>query len=65
MSAAHSLSPEERAIVDAAARIWNDFLDLPIEHPCDRQEFCAAVHAVQALVLMRPGRRAYNADAAP
>lgn len=61
MTVAYELTPDERAIVDASAALWNAFLRLPVEHPCDRQEFCAAVHALQTLILMRPGRRAYNA----
>ncbi|UNA05728.1 hypothetical protein PQA65_gp14 [Yersinia phage vB_YenM_42.18] len=36
---------------------WNQYLQLPIEHPCERDEFCRAIHACQGIVLARPAIR--------
>ncbi|WP_054892291.1 MULTISPECIES: hypothetical protein [unclassified Pseudomonas] len=54
-------------LTDAEARIarmlgdaWNAYLELPVEHPMDRGEFCTSIHRCQDQVLARAGRRALN-----
>lgn len=54
------LTDQERAASEALAAAWNAYLLLPIEHPDDQDEFRRAIHAAQAKVLMRPGRRQVN-----
>lgn len=54
------LTDQERAVVDALAEAWNRYVDLPIEHDDDQDEFRRAIHAANAKVLMRPGRREYR-----
>jgi hypothetical protein len=54
------LTDQERAVVDALADAWNRYVELPIEHDDDQDEFRRAIHAANAKVLMRPGRREYR-----
>ncbi|WP_448645377.1 hypothetical protein [Pseudomonas mediterranea] len=56
------LTDREAFIVHLLAGVWDEYLKLPAEHPMDRAEFCHAIHAVQDMVLARPGRRAINAQ---
>lgn len=55
-----NLTEDERAVVDALAAAWNRYVALPIEHQDDQDEFRRAIHAANAKVLMRPGRRQYH-----
>lgn len=55
-----NLTESERAVVDALAAAWNMYIALPIEHQDDQDEFRRAIHAANAKVLMRPGRRQYR-----
>lgn len=54
------LAPEERAVVEALTQAWNLYVALPVEHGDDQDEFRRAIHAANAKVLMRPGRRELN-----
>lgn len=54
------MSEQERKIVEMLGEAWNAYLLLPVEHPNDHAEMMRAIHAAQALVLMRMGRRALN-----
>lgn len=56
-----ALTDQERGVVLALAEAWNRYVDLPVEHGDDMDEFRRAIHAAQAKVLMRPGRREINA----
>lgn len=58
------MSEAEKRVVMMLAEAWNAFVELPIEHPADRPEFCGAIHVAQNIVLSRPGRRELNGDAA-
>lgn len=60
MGAVAIVTDEERAVAVALADAWNAYLKLPIEHPNEQPEFCAAIHACQNIVLSRAGRRAIN-----
>lgn len=53
------LTDDERAVIDALAEAWNRYVTLPIEHDDDQDEFRRAIHAANAKVMMRPGRREY------
>ena len=48
------LSPQEKIIIDHLANAWNTFLELPILHESDREEFMRAIHQAQLLVMARP-----------
>jgi hypothetical protein len=50
----------ERRVVMLLAEAWNAFLELPVEHPSNTDEFCRAIHAAQDKVLARVGRRDLN-----
>lgn len=55
------VTPQEAAIADALGEVWNRFLDLPVEHPGDNEEFCRGVHILQRQITSRAGRRAMRA----
>ena len=54
------LTLEEAKVARKLAEAWNLFCELPVEHADDTEEFRRAIHAAQAKVLMRPGRRQIN-----
>lgn len=54
------LTDAEASIARLLAEVWNAYLELPVEHPMDRGEFCASIHRCQDQVLARAGRRALN-----
>ena len=54
------LTEQEAKVVQMLADAWNEYMELPVEHPMDRQEFCTAINACQDKVLARAGRRAIN-----
>ncbi|MFS2159197.1 hypothetical protein ACCD10_17835 [Pseudomonas sp. Pseusp122] len=56
------VTDQEARLVGLLAQVWNEFLQLPVEHGSDQLEFCAAVHACQDKVLARAGRRAINSN---
>jgi hypothetical protein len=53
------LLADEQRVMDLAVELWAAWLALPIEHPQDRAEVCAAVHRVQDLLAVRIARREY------
>jgi hypothetical protein len=59
------LTLEERVVIRRLAGAWNAFLNLPVEHDDDVEEFRRAIHAANAKVMMRPGRREYNDSPQP
>lgn len=61
MAVKFDLTEQEKAVVLALAEAWDMFLMLPVEHADDTEEFRRAIHAAQAKVLMRSGRRQINA----
>jgi len=56
------VTSEEEAVVSLLAQAWNAFLALPLEHPCERHDFCNVVHQAQNIVLGRAGRRQINRE---
>ena len=54
------VSADEEHVARLLGEAWDAFVRLPIEHPADRRDFEAAIHAAQALVLARAGRRQVN-----
>lgn len=51
------LTDKEENLIIALADIWNEFLQLPNEHPCDNQEFCSLIHHAQRMIECRSVRR--------
>lgn len=54
------MTDEERALVLALAKVWDNFLALPAEHDDDTQEFRQGIHFLQRMILARPARREIN-----
>lgn len=50
------MTDQEKEIIDLTAEIWNKYIQLPVQHPCDRDEFCKALHICQHLVMIRETR---------
>jgi hypothetical protein len=51
------LTDPELDVVNAISEAWNLFLQLPVEHDDDIEEFRRLIHAAHAKVLCRPARR--------
>lgn len=60
MTKTAAVSDKEEQIALQLGDIWNRYLELPIEHPMEQDEFCRGIHVLQHLVLCRAGRRAIN-----
>lgn len=52
------LTTAERDVAQMLGEAWNLYLNLPVEHPNERTEFCQAIHACQSIVMSRPAVRA-------
>lgn len=51
----------EQRCSDALVACWNEFAQLPENHPQEKAEFAAAVHVLQGLLATRIVRRDYPA----
>lgn len=47
------LTQEEKEIL----RLWNRFLELPINHPMEMDEMAIKIHDIQRMIISRPGFR--------
>lgn len=57
-----TLKADEHRLAQMLGDIWNEYLKLPVEHPCERDEFCKAIHACQDMILARPSVRAISRE---
>ena len=48
---------EEEAILRLTAELWNRFLELPINHPMEKDEMAIKIHDIQKMIISRPGFR--------
>ena len=51
------LTQEEEAILILTEEIWNRFLELPINHPMERDEMAVKIRDIQRMIISRPGFR--------
>ena len=51
------LTKEEEEILRLTEEIWNRFLELPINHPMERDEMAIKIHDIQRMIISRPGFR--------
>lgn len=51
------LTQKEEAILRLTEEIWNRFLELPINHPMERDEMAIKIHDIQRMIISRPGFR--------
>lgn len=52
-----TLTPEERRVLNCLILAWNQFIQLPEQHPHDVSEFNLAIHSCQYLIAIRSARR--------
>ncbi len=57
-----TLTPQEQRLVESLAKVWNNYLELPLEHQDDHNEFRTHIHALQNQILARPARRVFNKE---
>lgn len=48
---------EEEAILRLTEELWNRFLELPINHPMEKDEMAIKIHDIQRMIISRPGFR--------
>lgn len=59
------MTEEEKKVLKILGQAWNSFIELPICHSSDRNEFNFSIHALQNIILSRAGTRAmYGGDTA-
>lgn len=51
------LNKQEMEVIHLLADAWNKYIKLQHQHPCDKDEFCHALHICQHLVMIRDIRR--------
>lgn len=51
------LTKEEEVIIILTEEIWNRFLELPINHPMERNEMAVKIRDIQRMIISRPGFR--------
>lgn len=51
------LTKEEEEILMLTEEIWNRFLELPINHPMEKDEIAMKIHDIQRMIISRPGFR--------
>lgn len=44
---------EEEAILRLTEEIWNRFLELPINHPMEKDEMAIKIHDIQRMIISR------------
>jgi hypothetical protein len=54
------LTDNEKKVINNLVEAWNHFLNLPIEHGDDIQEFKHHIHILQRQIMCRPVRRNMN-----
>lgn len=52
-----SATVKERLVLARLVQAWNEYLQLPVQHPHDQEEFMRAIHAAQQLIAIRAARR--------
>ena len=56
------LTDNEQNVLNSLGDVWNSFLELPIEHPDDLNDFKYGIHLLQRQIMCRPIRREINDD---
>ncbi len=51
------MKQEELELIKLTSELWNKYVKLPTQHPCDQEEFCHALHICQHLIMIRDMRR--------
>lgn len=51
------LTQKEEAILLLTEEIWDRFLELPINHPMEKDEMAIKIHDIQRMIISRPGFR--------
>ena len=59
------LTPAELQLWYDLAKVAGRMMELPVQHPMERQETATEFHVLQNRLLARPGIRAQQRNAAP
>jgi hypothetical protein len=51
------MTEKEKSILLKTVDIWNEYLELPVQHPNERAELQKAIHDIQGLIACRIARR--------
>ena len=51
------LNDNEMNVINLLSEAWNEYIKLEHQHPCDKEEFCRALHVCQHLIMIRDIRR--------
>lgn len=54
------MTTEEKKCIMALVEAWNLFIKLPIEHDDDTEDMRRIIHAANAQIFKRVGRREFN-----
>ncbi|ENB4713742.1 TPA: hypothetical protein ACJHGT_004539 [Yersinia enterocolitica] len=52
-----TLLAAEHQLAQMLGDVWNQYLQLPVEHPTEHDEFFLLIHACQRIILARPAIR--------
>lgn len=52
------LSYQEQEVLDLLIEAWNKYLDLPVQHNDDNNEFEKGIHQCQQIIALRVARKA-------
>ena len=47
------ITRDERKVIDYIVLAHNEYVKLPVQHPQDQAEWCAAIHVLQRIVMAR------------
>ena len=51
------MNEAQKELINLTAQLWNKYIKLPQQHPCDKEQFCHALHICQHLIMIREARR--------
>ena len=57
-----NFTPRERSLMRLTAELYQEYCELPTQHPDDVREFVTALHQIQLLIQKRPGFRIMYPD---
>lgn len=56
------MTPQELKVIEQTKEAWNAFIELPVQHQDDYNDFRFHIHALQNIILAREGVRKLRED---